>query len=39
MTNLLDSFGQSDRGERRRVNEDQFLVVDLDELNDLDEFN
>ncbi len=37
MTNLLDSFGQSDRGEKRRVNEDQFLVVDLDELNDLDE--
>lgn len=35
MTNLLDCFGQSDRGRRRRVNEDQFLIVDLDELSDV----
>ena len=35
MTNLLDCFGLSDRGPRHRVNEDQFLVVDLDEWNDV----
>ena len=34
MTNLLDCFGQSDRGRKRRINEDQFLIVDLDELSD-----
>ena len=39
MTNLLDSFGQSERGQSRRVNQDQFLVVDLDELNELEELN